>query len=124
MNPFRFRYVSIVPQYAMSAMNPTRKIGGMTVDLPGPGRWISVTAINARSSSAASTSSASSRTSSIVPDRALGWHEAAHGHGHLDPPQSVAADRRRGHLALDVSTERAVAETLVSFRDRRLVRRA
>ncbi len=29
MNAFRFKKVSIVPQYAMSAMNPTRKIGKM-----------------------------------------------------------------------------------------------
>ena len=29
MNEFRFREVSIVPQYAMSAMNPIRKIGRM-----------------------------------------------------------------------------------------------
>src|SRR5689334_12150421 len=27
MNPFRYREISIVPQYAMSALNPTRKIG-------------------------------------------------------------------------------------------------
>ena len=27
MNRFRFKDVSIVPQYAMSALNPTRKIG-------------------------------------------------------------------------------------------------
>ena len=30
MNEFRFRDVSVIPQYAMSAMNPTRKIGKMT----------------------------------------------------------------------------------------------
>jgi peptide/nickel transport system ATP-binding protein len=29
MNPYRFRAVSIVPQYAMSALNPTRKVGRM-----------------------------------------------------------------------------------------------
>ncbi len=29
MDDFRFRSVSIIPQYAMSAMNPTRKIGTM-----------------------------------------------------------------------------------------------
>ncbi len=29
MNPFRFKEISIVPQYAMSALNPTRKIGKM-----------------------------------------------------------------------------------------------
>jgi peptide/nickel transport system ATP-binding protein len=33
MNPFRFQKVSIIPQYAMSAMNPTRKIGKMIAEL-------------------------------------------------------------------------------------------
>jgi len=33
MNPFRFKKISIVPQYAMNAMNPTRKIGKMTSEL-------------------------------------------------------------------------------------------
>ena len=33
MNPYRFREVSIVPQYAMSALNPTRRIGRMIDEL-------------------------------------------------------------------------------------------
>ena len=33
MNKFRFEKISIVPQYAMNAMNPTRKIGKMTSEL-------------------------------------------------------------------------------------------
>jgi peptide/nickel transport system ATP-binding protein len=33
MNSFRFREISIIPQYAMSAMNPTRKIGKMIEEL-------------------------------------------------------------------------------------------
>jgi peptide/nickel transport system ATP-binding protein len=33
MNPFRFTEVSIIPQYSMSAMNPTRKIGRMVREL-------------------------------------------------------------------------------------------
>jgi peptide/nickel transport system ATP-binding protein len=33
MNAFRFRKVSIVPQYSMSALNPTRKIGRMADEL-------------------------------------------------------------------------------------------
>ncbi|MFC4586340.1 ABC transporter ATP-binding protein [Sphaerisporangium corydalis] len=33
MNPFRFHKVSLVPQYSMSAMNPTRKIGRMVGEL-------------------------------------------------------------------------------------------
>jgi peptide/nickel transport system ATP-binding protein len=33
MNDFRFKKLSIIPQYAMNAMNPTRKIGKMTSEL-------------------------------------------------------------------------------------------
>ncbi|MHB8106568.1 MAG: ABC transporter ATP-binding protein [Candidatus Cryosericum sp.] len=33
MDNFRFKKVSIIPQYAMNAMNPTRKIGNMVADL-------------------------------------------------------------------------------------------
>jgi len=33
MNDFRFKEISIIPQYAMNAMNPTRKIGKMTEEL-------------------------------------------------------------------------------------------
>ena len=33
MNSFRFKEVSIIPQYAMSAMNPTRRIGRMVAEL-------------------------------------------------------------------------------------------
>ena len=33
MNKYRFREVSLVPQYAMSALNPIRKIGRMTSEL-------------------------------------------------------------------------------------------
>src|SRR5215208_4857945 len=33
MNGFRFKDISIIPQYAMSAMNPTRKVGKMAAEL-------------------------------------------------------------------------------------------
>src|SRR4030042_5709747 len=33
MEDFRFREISIAPQYAMNAMNPTRKVGKMTAEL-------------------------------------------------------------------------------------------
>jgi peptide/nickel transport system ATP-binding protein len=33
MDTFRFHHVSVVPQYAMSALNPTRKIGRMSREL-------------------------------------------------------------------------------------------
>jgi peptide/nickel transport system ATP-binding protein len=35
MNQFRFKKISIIPQYAMNAMNPTRKIGKMIAELLG-----------------------------------------------------------------------------------------
>ena len=35
MNRYRYQRVSLIPQYAMSAMNPTRKIGKMVRDLLG-----------------------------------------------------------------------------------------
>jgi peptide/nickel transport system ATP-binding protein len=33
MNDHRFRHISVIPQYAMSALNPTRKIGRMIEEL-------------------------------------------------------------------------------------------
>jgi peptide/nickel transport system ATP-binding protein len=33
MNEHRFRKISVIPQYAMSALNPTRRIGKMTAEL-------------------------------------------------------------------------------------------
>jgi peptide/nickel transport system ATP-binding protein len=33
MNPFRFKEISIIPQYALSALNPTRRIGKMAGEL-------------------------------------------------------------------------------------------
>src|SRR5262245_45073223 len=33
MNPFRFKEVSIIPQYALSALNPTRRIGTTATEL-------------------------------------------------------------------------------------------
>lgn len=35
MNAFRFKKISVIPQYAMNAMNPTRKIGKMIEELLG-----------------------------------------------------------------------------------------
>ena len=64
MNAFRFREVSIVPQYAMSALNPIRKIGRMVSELL-EARDLS-TSRRCRSSAAASRSSASTTASSIA----------------------------------------------------------
>ena len=96
MNRFRFTEVSLIPQYSMSALNPTRKIGRMVAELldsrgvrtptvrragtpPGPGR-------------------AAPRGARQLPDRAVRRHEAADGDGHLHPARPVAAHRRRDDL--------------------------
>jgi len=48
--------------------------------------------------------------------------EAAHGDGHLHPAEPSLLIATRSLRRSDVSTQKAVAETLVEFRDRKLVR--
>ena len=60
MNAFRFKQVSIIPQYAQSALNPTRRIGVLATELLGRGTSRSTPC--SRSSSAGSSWSASART--------------------------------------------------------------
>lgn len=116
----RFTAVSLVPQYAMSAMNPTRKIGKLVTDLL--------------------------RSRGIAPDTVLGEFrrrlelvglstdvlarypiELSGGMKQrvvmvistlLDPSLLVADEITS---ALDVSTQKAVAEAVVEFRDRGFV---
>ena len=70
MNEYRFRDVSIVPQYAMSALNPIRKIGRMISELLAVTRSLATTrrspssAAAWRSSAWATTSSTGIRSSS------------------------------------------------------------
>ena len=63
MNRFRFKDVSIVPQYAMSALNPTRKVGAVAADLLAS-RGVALQGHPARARSAGSTSSGSRTTCS------------------------------------------------------------
>ena len=122
MNPFRFKEVSIIPQYAMSALNPTRKIGrdgGELLDVAGRRRSTTC----CPSSSAASSSSACPRTCSRrYPIELSGGmkQRAVMVLSTLLDPSLLIADEVTS--ALDVSTQRAVAETLVEFRDRGFVK--
>jgi peptide/nickel transport system ATP-binding protein len=121
MGEFRFRDISIVPQYAMSAMNPTRKIGRMIAELL-ESRGISYDDIRPELE----------RRIDLVGLRmdVLGRYPIELSGGMkqrmvmiistlLDPSLLIADEITS---ALDVSTQRAVAETLVSFRDRGFVR--
>ena len=121
MDEFRFRAVSIIPQYAMSAMNPTRKIGRMTADL-----------LESRGENAAAMRPEIERRLELVglqrdvldryPIELSGGmkQRMVMVISTLLNPSLLIADEITS--ALDVSTQKAVAETLVAFRDRKLVR--
>ena len=121
MNRFRFKEVSIVPQYAMSALNPTRKVGKIAADLLG---------------------SRGAHYKTVLPelDRrlelvglsrdVLGMYPIELSGGMkqrvvmvlsalLDPSLFIADEITS---ALDVSTQKAVARMLVEFRDRGFVK--
>jgi peptide/nickel transport system ATP-binding protein len=121
MDEFRFRKVSIVPQYAMSALNPTRKIGTMISELLG-----------SRGVSYDDTLPELSRRLRLVglSDDVLQKYPIELSGGMkqrvvmvlstlLDPSLLIADEITS---ALDVSTQRAVAEMLVEFRDRSFVK--
>ena len=121
MDAFRFRSVSIIPQYAMSAMNPTRKIGRMTADL-----------LESRGGDGAAMRPEIERRLELVglqrdvldryPIELSGGmkQRMVMVISTLLTPSLLIADEITS--ALDVSTQKAVAETLVEFRDRKLVR--
>ena len=121
MNDFRFKEVSIVPQYAMSAMNPTRKIGKMISEL------LSSRKVNYKT---------------MLPELKRRLDLVGLSHTVLDmypielsggmkqrmvmvlstllDPSLLIADEITS--ALDVSSQKAVAEMLVEFRNREIVR--
>jgi peptide/nickel transport system ATP-binding protein len=121
MNRFRFTDVSIVPQYAMSAMNPTRKIGKMIREL-----------IESRKIRFSTVRSELDRRLDLVGlDRDVLDRYPIELSGGMKQrmvmvistllnPALLIADEVTS--ALDVSTQRAVALALASFRDHGLVR--
>ena len=121
MNPHRLRDVSIVPQYAMSALNPIRKIGRMISELLG-----------SRDVSYEETLPELSRRLALVglDDTVLDRYPIELSGGQkqrvvlvlstLLNPSLLIADELTS--ALDVSTQKAVAEMLVEFRDRTFVK--
>jgi peptide/nickel transport system ATP-binding protein len=121
MNDFRFRDVSIVPQYAMSALNPIRKIGRMVREL-----------LRSRGVDPNTAQQELERRLELVGlDRSvLGLYPIELSGGMkqrvvmvistlLDPSLLIADEITS---ALDVSTQKAVAQTLVEFRDRGFVK--
>ena len=121
MNEHRFKHISVIPQYAMSALNPTRKIGRMTSEL-----------LHSRGVAYKSVVHELVRRFELVglSKDVLGMYPIELSGGMkqrtvmvistLLNPSLLIADEITS--ALDVSSQRAVAELLVEFRDRGFVK--
>ena len=120
MNAHRFRRVSLIPQYAMNAMNPIRKIGKMTQEL-----------LESRGVDFKEVLPELRRRLDLValPHDVLNMYPIELSGGmkqrmvmvisSLLNPSLLIADEITS--ALDVATQKAVAEMLVEFRDRQFV---
>jgi peptide/nickel transport system ATP-binding protein len=121
MNGFRFKEVSIIPQYAMSALNPTRRIGRMVGEL-----------LESRGVRSGGVHEELLRRLELVglDPEVLDRYPIELSGGMkqrmvmvistLLNPSLLVADEITS--ALDVSTQKAVAEALVDFRDRHYVK--
>ena len=122
MNAFRFKEVSIIPQYALSALNPTRRIGRMATELLASRDVHAGRACCPSSSAASSSSGCSEDVLERFPIELSGGmkQRVVMVLSSLLDPSLLIADEVTS--ALDVSTQRAVAELLVEFRDRGFVK--
>jgi peptide/nickel transport system ATP-binding protein len=121
MDAYRYRRVSMIPQYAMNALNPTLKIGHMTGDL-----------LDAKGVDVGATLPELRRRLDLVKltRDVLGMYPIELSGGMkqrmvmvlstLLNPSLLIADEITS--ALDVSSQKAVAEMLVGFRDQGFVR--
>jgi len=121
MNPFRFKKVSIIPQYAMSAMNPTRKIGKMTAELLASKR-VAYKSILPELLRRLELVKLSPDVLNMYPIELSGGmkQRMVMVLSTLLNPSLLIADEITS--ALDVSTQKAVSEMLVEFRDRHFVK--
>jgi peptide/nickel transport system ATP-binding protein len=121
MDDFRFRKVSIVPQYAMNAMNPTRKIGKMTEELLRSKR-VDYSTILPELKRRLDLVQLSLDVLNMYPIELSGGmkQRMVMVLSTLMNPSLLIADEITS--ALDVSTQKAVAEMLVGFREREFVK--
>jgi peptide/nickel transport system ATP-binding protein len=121
MNPFRFRDVSIIPQYALSALNPTRKIGKMIGELLAA-RDVDFDEVEPELRRRLTLVGLEEDVLERFPIELSGGmkQRVVMVLSSLLDPSLLIADEVTS--ALDVSTQRAVAELLVGFRDRGFVK--
>jgi peptide/nickel transport system ATP-binding protein len=121
MNEFRFKRISIIPQYAMNAMNPTYKIGKMTSELL-RSRGESYVEILPELKRRLDLVTLSHDVLDMYPLELSGGMKQRYVMvlSTLLDPSLLLADEITS--ALDVSSQKAVAEMLVGFRNWELVR--
>ena len=121
MNQYRFKSVSIVPQYAMSAMTPTRKVGKMIEELL-ESRGVRFSTVRTELERRLTLVGLSHDVLGMYPIELSGGmkQRTVMVLSTLLNPALLIADEITS--ALDVSTQKAVAETLVEFRDRGYVK--
>jgi peptide/nickel transport system ATP-binding protein len=120
MNRFRFTKVSIIPQYAMSALNPTRKIGKMVAELLAA-KGMDYPAVRPELERRLDLVGLARTVLDNYPIELSGGMKQRMVMllSTLLNPALLVADEVTS--ALDVSTQRAVAQTLAEFRDRGFV---
>ncbi len=121
MNRFRFNEVSIIPQYAMSAMNPTRRIGKLVAELL-ESRGVRLADLQGELLRRLDLVGLAPEVLDRYPIELSGGmkQRMVMVISTLLNPSLLIADEVTS--ALDVSTQKAVAETLVDFRDRHYVK--
>jgi peptide/nickel transport system ATP-binding protein len=121
MNAFRFKSVSIVPQYAMSALNPTRKVGRIAEELL-ESRGIHFDGVRPELVRRIELVGLSKDVLGMFPIELSGGmkQRTVMVLSTLLNPSLLIADEVTS--ALDVSSQRAVAEMLVEFRERSYVK--
>lgn len=120
MNAFRFKEVSIIPQYAMSALNPTRKLGQMIGEVV-ESRGIRFRDIKVELERRLVLVGLTPAILKMYPIELSGGmkQRLVMVMSTLLDPALLIADEITS--ALDVSSQRAVSQTLVEFRDRKFV---
>jgi peptide/nickel transport system ATP-binding protein len=121
MNRFRFEGVSIVPQYAMSALNPTRKVGDVAEDLLAT-RGVAYKQILPELKRRLDLVGLSHDVLGMFPIELSGGmkQRAVMVISTLLDPSLLIADEVTS--ALDVSSQRALAGMLLEFRERGFVK--
>jgi len=121
MNRYRFKEISVIPQYAMNAMNPTRKIGRMVSELL-RSRGIDPRRTLRELENRLDLVELNRRVLRMYPIELSGGmkQRMVMVISTLMNPSLLLADEITS--ALDVSTQKAVARMLVGFRDREIVK--